>query len=168
MTALALLFLQFPAGNLRAAEEYRRESVAVDWERDRFDMYRYTDSYLREYEYYFVDYTIKENPGQSIWKSQIITITYVNPGYVAIHEVHNYFMISHYFSHEKIVHHSSQEDYSASPYQRQGGDLQYLRRFNAMIDKIRLLLGAEGGDYVSGEKREQDIYYLESARRYMY
>jgi hypothetical protein len=168
MVALAFLFFQISAGDLRAAEEYHRESIAIDWEKDRFDMYRYTDSYLREYEYYFVDYTIKENPRQSIWKSQIITITYVNPDYVAIHEVHNYFMITHYFSHEKIVHHNSQEDYSLSPYQRLGGDVQYLRRFNAMLDKIRLLLTGEDREYISEEKRGQDIYYLDSARRFMY
>jgi hypothetical protein len=163
---LALLFLRIQAAG--AAEEYHRESIAIDWEQDQFDMYRYTDSYLREYEYYFVDYTLKESPDQSVWKSQIITITYVNPDYVAIHEVHSYFMISHYFSHEKIVHHTSQEDYSASPYQKPGGDLQYVRRFNAMLSKVRLLLSAEEGEYVSGERRDQDIRYLDSARRFMY
>ncbi|MDR2375852.1 MAG: hypothetical protein LBD96_05365 [Treponema sp.] len=161
-----LLFM--PAAGLPAAEEYYRESIVIDWEKDRFDMYRYTDSYLREYEYYFVDYTIKESPEQSIWKSQIITIIYVNPDYVVIHEVHNYFMISHYFSHDKIVHHVSQEDYSASPYQRPGGDLQYVRRFNAMLGKIRLILTGEGREYISSEKWDQDIYYLDSARRFMY
>jgi hypothetical protein len=170
-TALVLLalLLSIPAAGLRAADEYHRESIVIDWERDQFDMYRYTDSYLREYEYYFIDYTIKESPEQSVWKSQIITIIYVNPDYVAIHEVHNYFMISHYFSHEKIVHHTSQEDYSASPYQKSGGDLQYLRRFNAMLAKIRLILsGEENAAYISDEKRQQDIYYLDSARRFMY
>jgi hypothetical protein len=166
---LALLLFRFPAAGLHAAEEYYRESIAIDWEKDQFDMYRYTDSYLREYEYYFIDYTIKESPEQSVWKPQIITITYVNPDYVAIHEVHSYFMVSHYFSHEKIVHHTSQEDYSASPYQRPGGDLQYVRRFNAMVAKIRLLLAGEGGaEYISDEKRQQDIYYLDNARRFMY
>jgi hypothetical protein len=166
-TVLALLFLM-PAAGLRAAEEYHRESIVIDWEKDRFDMYRYTDSYLREYEHYFIDYTIKENPGQSVWKSQIITIIYVNPDYVVIHEVHNYFMISHYFSHDKIVHHVSQEDYSASPYQRPGGDLQYVRRFNAMLGKIRLILTGEGREHISSERLEQDIYYLDSARKFMY
>jgi hypothetical protein len=88
---------------------------------------------------------------------------------MAIHEVHSCFMISHYFSHEKIVHHTSQEDYSASPYQRPGGDLQYVRRFNAMVAKVRLLLaGEEDGEYVSEEKRRQDIFYLDGARRFMY
>ncbi|MDR0669672.1 MAG: hypothetical protein LBF95_06285 [Treponema sp.] len=164
---LTVLFFM-PVAGLRAADEYHRESILIDWEKDQFDMYRYTDSYLREYEYYFIDYTIKESPAQSVWKPQIITITYVNPDYVAIHEVHSYFMISHYFSHEKIVHHTSQEDYSASPYQRPGGDLQYVRRFNAMLAKIRLLLTGENGEYVSEEKRQQDIYYLDGARRFMY
>jgi hypothetical protein len=157
------------AERLDAAEEYYREAIAIDWERDQFDMYRYTDSYLREYEYYFIDYMIKENPGQSVWKSQIITITYVNPDYVVIHEVHNYFMISHYFSHEKIVHHVNQEDYSISPYQMLGGDLQYIRRFNTMLSKIRLILAGEGDqEYVNGDKRQQDIFYLDSARKFMY
>jgi hypothetical protein len=168
IVAGAFLFFIPPAG-LRAAEEYHRESVAIDWEKDQFDMYRYADSYLREYKYYFIDYTIKENPGASVWNTQIITIAYVNPDYVAIHEVHNYFMISHYFSHERIVHHTSQEDYSLSPYQRPDGDLQYIRRFNAMIAKIRLrLTGEEDSAYISSEKRQQDLAYLESSRKYIY
>ncbi|MDR1444732.1 MAG: hypothetical protein LBI94_07630 [Treponema sp.] len=164
---LSMFFCLVPAEQLNAAEEYQRESIAIDWEKDQFDMYRYTDSYFREYEYYFIDYTAKENPGQSAWKTQIITITYVDPAYVAIHEVHNYFMISYYFSHEKIVHHANQEDYSTSPYQKIGGDLQYIRRFNAMLAKIRLILAGQG-EYSSGERRQQDIFYLDSARRFMY
>jgi hypothetical protein len=169
LAILPALFCLSSAERLNAAEEYYREAITIDWERDQFDMYRYTDSYLREYEYYFIDYTVKENPGQSLWKSQIITITYVDPDYTVIHEVHNYFMISHYFSHEKIVHHINQEDYSASPYQRPGGDLQYIRRFNAMLSKIRLILtGEEGREYISEDKRQQDIFYLDSARKFMY
>jgi hypothetical protein len=164
-----VLLFGISAGGLRAAEEYHRESIVIDWEQEPFDMYRYTDSYLREYEYYFVDYTIKDNSADSVWTSQIITIAYINPDYVAIHEVHNYFMVSHYFSHERIVHHINQEDYSASPYQRPGGDLQYVRRFNAMLAKIRLRLTGEGGKtYVSDEKRQQDVAYLEGARKYVY
>jgi hypothetical protein len=78
-------------------------------------------------------------------------------------------MISHYFSHERIVHHTNQEDYSLSPYQRPGGDLQYIRRFNAMIAKIRLRLAGEGDSaYASDEKRQQDIAYLEGSRKYIY
>jgi hypothetical protein len=165
----AVLFFGISAGSLRAAEEYHRESIVIDWEKDQFDMYRYTDSYLREYEYYFVDYTVKDNSGDSVWKPQIITIAYINPDYVAIHEVHNYFMISHYFSHERIVHHINQEDYSSSPYQRPGGDLQYVRRFNAMLAKIRLRLTEEGDKgYISDEKRQQDAAYLEGARKFVY
>jgi hypothetical protein len=170
LPALILVFLG-PGGifgpALFAAEEYHRESVLIDWEKDQFDMYRYIDSYLREYEYYFVDYTVKENSAASVWRPQIITIAYINPDYVVIHEVHNYFMISHYFSHDRIVHHVSQEDYSSSPYQKAGGDLQYVRRFNAMVAKIRLRLAGEGA-YVSEEKRQQDISYLEGSRKYIY
>jgi hypothetical protein len=165
----ALVLILFPGSPVFAAEEYHRESVIIDWEKDQFDMYRYIDSYLREYEYYFVGYTAKENPADSVWKTQIITIAYINPDYVAVHEVHNYFMISHYFSHEKIVHHVSQEDYSPSPYQKTGGDIQYIRRFNAIVDKIRLLLtGEEDGKYADEEKRRQDISYLEGSRKYIY
>jgi hypothetical protein len=166
---VVLVLILFPGLPVFAAEEYHRESIIIDWEKDQFDMYRYIDSYLREYEYYFVDYTAKENSADSVWRPQIITIAYINPDYVVIHEVHNYFMISHYFSHEKIVHHISQEDYSSSPYQRTGGDLQYIRRFNAMIVKIRLLLAEEGGKkYISEEKRQQDIAYLEGSQKYIY
>jgi hypothetical protein len=166
---LFLTLLALPGAGLFAAEEYHRESIVIDWEKEQFDMYRYTDSYLREYEYYYVDYTVKENSADSTWKSQIITIAYINPDYVVIHEVHNFFMISHYFSHDRIVHHISQEDYSASPYQRAGGDLQYVRRFNAMVSKIRLLLAEEEGKkYISDEKRQQDIVYLEGSRKFMY
>jgi hypothetical protein len=112
---------------------------------------------------------IKENTADSVWKTQIITIAYINPDYVVIHEVHNYFIISHYFSHDRIVHHISQEDYSASPYQRPGGDLQYVRRFNAMVSKIRLLLAEESGKkYLNAEKRQYDIAYLDGARKFMY
>jgi hypothetical protein len=166
---LVIILSLAPGSVVFAAEEYHRESVIIDWEKDPFDMYRYIDSYLREYEYYFVDYTIKDNTAASVWKSQIITIAYINPDYVVIHEVHGYFMISHYFSHEKIVHHVSQEDYSLSPYQKTGGDLQYIRRFNAMVSKLRLLLAEEGArEYVSEEKRQQDIAYLEGSRKYLY
>jgi hypothetical protein len=169
ISLVAFALLLFPGLPVFAAEEYHRESILIDWEKDQFDMYRYIDSYLREYEYYYVDYTAKENSADSVWRPQIITIAYINPDYVVIHEVHNYFMISHYFSHEKIVHHVSQEDYSPSPYQKTGGDLQYIRRFNAMIAKIRLLLAGEGGrGYVSEEKRQQDIAYLEGSRKYIY
>jgi hypothetical protein len=166
---LALVFALIPSAALFGAEEYHRESIVIDWEKDQFDMYRYTDSYLREYEYYYVDYTVKENSAASTWVSQIITIAYINPDYVVIHEVHNFFMISHYFSHDRIVHHISQEDYSASPYQRSGGDIQYVRRFNAMVAKIRLRLAEEGSKaYVSDEKRRLDIAYLDGARKFMY
>jgi hypothetical protein len=169
LSLLAIILSLAPGSVVFAAEEYHRESVIIDWEQDSFDTYRYIDSYLREYEYYFVDYTIKENTAASVWKSQIITIAYINPDYVVVHEVHGYFMISHYFSHEKIVHHVSQEDYSLSPYQKTGGDLQYIRRFNAMVSKLRLLLAEEGvREYISEEKRQQDISYLEGSRKYLY
>jgi hypothetical protein len=169
-TAILLVLVSLiPGGGVFAAEEYHRESIVIDWEQEQFDMYRYTDSYLREYEYYYVDYTIKENSGDAVWKPQIITIAYINPDYVVIHEVHSYFMISHYFSHDRIVHHISQEEYSASPYQKSGGDIQYVRRFNALVSKLRLLIAEEGGKkYISPEKRQQDITYLEGARKFMY
>jgi hypothetical protein len=166
---LLVLVSLIPGAGLFAAEEYHRESIVIDWEKEQFDMYRYTDSYLREYEHYYVDYTIKENSGEAVWKPQVITIAYINPDYVVIHEVHNYFMISHYFSHDRIVHHVSQEEYSASPYQKAGGDIQYVRRFNALVSKLRLLLAEEGGKkYISAEKRQQDISYLDGARKFMY
>jgi hypothetical protein len=162
------LFFGIPAGGLHAVEEYHRETVIIDWENDQFDMSRYTDSYLREYEYYFVDYAIKHYPSISVWKPQIITIAYINPNYVAIHEVHSYFMISHYFSHDRIIHHTSREDYSPSPYQQSGGDLQYVRRFNVILSKIRLHLTGKIGSYIDDEKRQQDIAYLESAQKFLY
>jgi hypothetical protein len=167
LVALVLVFS--PGLPVFAAEEYHRESIVLDWGKDSFDMYRYIDSYLREYEYYFIDYTVKENPSNSVWKTQIITVTYVNPDYLVVHEVHNYFMISHYFAHDKIVHRVNQETYSLSPYQKFEGDLQYIRRFNAMIAKIRLLLTGEvGKKYISEEKRQQDVSYLDSSQKYIY
>jgi hypothetical protein len=165
---LGALFFGIPSGGLRAAEEYHRETVIIDWENDQFDMDRYTDSYLRKYEYYFVDYSVKNDPTTSVWKPQIITIAYVNPDYVVIHEVHSYFMISYYFSHERILHHTSKEDYSPSPYQH-GGELQYIRLFNAMLSKIRLHLNRGGtGSFIDNEKRQQDIAYLEDAQKFLY
>jgi hypothetical protein len=167
--AVLILFFALPVAGLFAAEEYHRESIVIDWEKEQFDMYRYTDSYLREYEFYYIDYTIKDNTADSVWTTQIITIAYINPDYVVIHEVHNYFIISHYFSHDRIVHHISQEDYSASPYQRPGGDLQYVRRFNAMVAKIRLLITEENGKkYLNEEKRKFDVAYLDGTRKFMY
>jgi hypothetical protein len=165
---LGALFFGTPAGGLRAVEEYHRETVIIDWEKDQFDMYRYTDSYLRKYEYYFVDYAIKDNPSDSVWKSQIITIAYVNPDYVVIHEVHSYFMINHYFSHDRLVHYTNREDYSPSPYQQPSGDLQYLRHFNTVLAKIRLRLTGETGRYIDDEKRQRDVAYLEGAQKFLY
>jgi hypothetical protein len=149
-----------------AADEVTQERISINWDTDVFDMYRYTDSYLREYNYYSVDYLIKENAADSIWNTQISTVLYTAPDYIVIHEVHNYFVISHYFSNEQLTNNRTREEFYFSPYRTGGDMMQYVRRFNSMIEKINLMM--IDARVISVEKRTADLDYLEDARRFMY
>ncbi|MDR0450642.1 MAG: hypothetical protein LBH26_05205 [Treponema sp.] len=148
-------------------EEVSRETIPIDWDEGKFDMYRYTDAFMREHGYYAIDYAIKENATSSIWNTQIITIKYRNPDYWVVHEVHNYFMISYYFSDTQITNNRSQSEYTISPYEKEGGDwLLYVRKHNSLVSKISLLI--RDLKAVNTAKREKDTAYLEAASRVLY
>ncbi|MDR3193326.1 MAG: hypothetical protein LBT87_09700 [Treponema sp.] len=147
-------------------EEVSRETIPINWDESKFDMYRYTDTFMREHGYYSVDYAVKENAA-SVWSTQIITIRYRNPDYWVVHEVHNYFMISHYFADAQITNNRGQVEYTISPYERNGGDwLLYVRKYNSIVSKLSLLMG--GLRDVNATKREKDAAYLDAASRVLY
>jgi hypothetical protein len=156
------LFCLLLIPNAFALEEAEREKISINWEKDVFDMHQYADSYVREYDYCFFDYFIKDNAAESIWTNQIITIMYKNPDYVAIHEVHNYFIITHYFSNTPITYNRSQQGYFVSPYMPGGDIMLYINRYNANLEKIRLLLAEK--PVISEEKRNADYTYLDESR----
>jgi hypothetical protein len=148
-------------------EEVSREIIPIDWDKGKFDMYRYTDSFMREHGYYSIDYAIKENAAASVWYTQIITIKYRNPDYWVIHEVHNYFMISHYFADAQMTNNRSQSEYTISPYEKNGGDwLLYVRKYNSIVSKISLLI--QNLKAVNTARREKDGAYLDGASRVLY
>jgi hypothetical protein len=148
-------------------EEVSRETIPINWDEGKFDMYRYTDTFMREYAYYSIDYAIKENATSSVWSTQIITIKYRNPDYWVIHEVHNYFMISYYFADTQITNNRSQTEYTISPYEKNGGDwLLYVRKYNSVVSKLNLLITDLKA--VSTAKREKDATYLDAVSRVLY
>jgi hypothetical protein len=55
-----------------SVEEISRETIPINWDEGKFDMYRYTDTFMRENGYYAIDYAIKENATSSVWNTQII------------------------------------------------------------------------------------------------
>jgi hypothetical protein len=148
--------------NVFSVEEAGREKISINWEKDVFDMHQYTDSYLREYDYYFFDYLIKENSTESVWTSQIITIMYKEPDCIVIHEVHNYFIITHYFSNEPITNNRSLREYYVSPYLTGGDIMLYIKRYNSSIEKIKLFLTEK--NVISEEKRNVDCTYLDDVK----
>jgi hypothetical protein len=149
------------------ADEVNRETIPINWDEGKFDMYRYTDTFMREHGYYHIDYAIKENATSSVWNTQIITIKYRNPDYWVIHEVHNYFMISYYFADTQITNNRSQTEYTISPYEKNGGDwLLYVRKHNTVVSKISLLI--QDLNSVNTARREKDLAYLEAASRALY
>jgi hypothetical protein len=149
------------------AEEVNRETIPVNWDEGKFDMYRYTDSFMREHGYYSIDYAIKENATSSVWNTQIITIRYRNPDYWVIHEVHSYFMISHYFADIQLTNNRSQTEYTVSPYEKNGGDwLLYVRKYNSTVSKISLLI--KDLQAVNAARREKDAAYLDAVSRVLY
>jgi hypothetical protein len=148
-------------------DEVNRETIPINWDEGKFDMYRYTDTFMREHGYYSIDYVIKENAGSSVWNPQIITIKYRNPDYWVVHEVHSYFMISYYFADTQITNNRNQTEYTLSPYERDGGDwLLYVRKYNSTVSKIGLLM--KDLKAVNTAKREKDVAYLDAVSRVLY
>lgn len=149
------------------AEEVSRETIPINWDEGKFDMYRYTDTFMRERSYYAIDYAIKENAASSVWSTQIITIRYRNPDYWVIHEIHSYFMISYYFADTQIANNRSQTEYTISPYEKNGGDwLLYIRKYNSIVSKLSLLI--QDLKAVNTAMREKDAAYLDAASRVLY
>jgi hypothetical protein len=148
-------------------EEVSRETIPINWEEGNFDMYRYTDTFMRERACYAIDYAIKENATSSVWNTQIITIRYRNPEYWVIHEVHNYFMISYYFADTRITNNRAQTEYTISPYEKNGGDwLLYVRKYNSIVSKLSLLI--KDLKAVNTSTRDKDVAYLDAVSRVLY
>jgi hypothetical protein len=161
------VFCFFCISKVFPVEEVSRETIPVNWDEGNFDMYRYTDTFMRERGYYAIDYAIKDNAASSIWNTQIITIRYRNPDYWVIHEVHNYFMISYYFADAQITNNRTQTEYTISPYEKNGGDwLLYVRKYNSIISKLNLLI--KDLKAVSTATREKDVAYLDAVSRVLY
>jgi hypothetical protein len=164
---IGLVFCLVGVSTIFPVEEVSRETIPVNWDEGRFDMFRYTDTFMRERAYYAIDYAIKSNASSSVWSTQIITIRYRNPDYWVIHEVHNYFMISYYFADTRITNNRSQTEYTISPYEKNGGDwLLYVRKFNSTVSKLILLI--QDLRAVNTVMREKDIAYLDAASRLLY
>ncbi|GHV93005.1 hypothetical protein AGMMS50268_35080 [Spirochaetia bacterium] len=159
--SIVSLFCLLFTYNLFAVEEVKKEQVPIDWDTNTFDMDGYIDSYLREYDYCSVDYRVKENPAEAIWIAQILTITYRNPDYKVVQEVHNYFIISYYFSNTLIT--NTPVEFFYSPYRTSGDMMQYVSRFNSTLEKIKLLISSK--EVVSPERRNADIGYLNSVKK---
>jgi hypothetical protein len=164
---MCAIFCLAIVGAVFPVEEISRETIPINWDEGKFDMYRYTDTFMREHGYYYIDYAIKENATASVWNTQIITIKYRSPDYWVIHEVHSYFMVSYYFADTQIVNNRDQTEYTVSPYEKNGGDwLLYVRKYNSTISKIGLLI--KDLKAVNTPKREKDIVYLDNAAKALY
>jgi hypothetical protein len=76
-------------------------------------------------------------------------------------------MISYYFADTQITNNRAQDEYTLSPYERDGGDwLLYVRKYNSTVSKVGLLI--KDLKAVNIAKREKDAAYLDAVSRVLY
>ncbi|GHU97629.1 hypothetical protein FACS189483_04180 [Spirochaetia bacterium] len=160
---LVFFVLFFLVTGAVSSDEIYRETVPLNWDTDAFNISRYTDSYLRKYRYYYISYEVKDNANAGPWANQVQTITYADPDYILVSEAHNYYLITYYFSDTQLINRQSRIDYMISPYKPGGDVVQFIRMYNSMIERIKILLADKRVS--SEELQEVDQRFLTGSRK---